>query len=206
MARALDAIRPHHAKRLSCAEAGELPGLSESHFRRLRDAYEEQGEEGLTGRRPGRVSGHGLLRKKALGRMRLSVLALRRRADKASLARLETFDAPSPRMAPHRMARGRKRATKMLTFDLARRHAHRWSRRHGEIALAHRARLRGTEKRTRLGPFRRTKPARLPSSCNPLPHPRTCGDSPLRLPRRETSRLSACPRPRGAADRSRAAH
>ena len=83
MARALDAIRPHHAKRLSCAEAGELPGLSESHFRRLRDAYEEQGEEGLTGRRPGRVSGHGLLRKKALGRMRLSVLALRRRADKA---------------------------------------------------------------------------------------------------------------------------
>ena len=35
----------------------------------------------------------------------------------------------------------RKRADKILAFDLARRHAHRRSRRHGQIALAHRARL-----------------------------------------------------------------
>ena len=105
-----------------------------------------------------------------------------------SLARLETFDAPSARMAPHRMARGRERTHEILAFDPARRHSHRRSRRHGQIALAHRARLRGTEKRTRLGPFRRTKLARLPSPRNPVhrrlwfPHPRTSGDSPLKLP------------------------
>lgn len=59
MARVLDAIRSHQAKRLSCVEAGELLGLSERHFRRLRDAYEERGEEGLIDRRRGRVSGRG---------------------------------------------------------------------------------------------------------------------------------------------------
>src|SRR5712671_4577029 len=57
MARVLDAIRSHHAKRLSCVEAGELLGMSERHFRRLRDAYEEGGEEGLIDRRRGHTSG-----------------------------------------------------------------------------------------------------------------------------------------------------
>jgi Helix-turn-helix domain len=57
MARVLDAIVSHRAKRLSCVEAGELLGMSERHFRRLRDAYEEWGEEGLIDRRRGRVSG-----------------------------------------------------------------------------------------------------------------------------------------------------
>jgi transposase len=57
MARVLDAIRSHQAKRLSCVEAGELLGMSERHFRRLRDAYEERGEEGLIDRRRGRTSG-----------------------------------------------------------------------------------------------------------------------------------------------------
>jgi transposase InsO family protein len=61
MARVMDAIRSHRAKRLSCVEAGELLGLSERHFRRLRDAYEERGEEGLIDRRRGRGSGHGAL-------------------------------------------------------------------------------------------------------------------------------------------------
>jgi transposase len=56
MARVLDAIRSHRAGRLSCVEAGELLGLSERHFRRLRDAYEDRGEEGLIDRRRGRVS------------------------------------------------------------------------------------------------------------------------------------------------------
>src|ERR1700691_1170736 len=56
MARVLDAIRSHRAGRLSCVEAGELLGLSERHFRRLRDAYEDRGEEGLVDRRRGRVS------------------------------------------------------------------------------------------------------------------------------------------------------
>src|SRR5271166_5354083 len=66
--------------------------------------------------------------------------------------------------------------------------SHRRSRRHGQIALAHRARLRGTQKRTRPRPFRRAKLARLPSSRNPvhrrlwIPYPRTSGDSPLRPP------------------------
>src|SRR5271168_1792404 len=57
MARVLDAISSHRAGRLSCVEAGELLGLSERHFRRLRDAYEDRGEEGLIDRRRGRVSG-----------------------------------------------------------------------------------------------------------------------------------------------------
>ena len=56
MARVLDAIVSHRAGRLSCVEAGELLGLSERHFRRLRDAYEDRGEEGLVDRRRGRVS------------------------------------------------------------------------------------------------------------------------------------------------------
>jgi hypothetical protein len=56
MARVLDAIVSHRARRLSCVGAGELLGLSERHFRRLRDAYEDRGEEGLVDRRRGRVS------------------------------------------------------------------------------------------------------------------------------------------------------
>jgi hypothetical protein len=46
MARVLDAIVSHRAGRVSCVTAGELQGLSERHFRRLRDAYEDRGEEG----------------------------------------------------------------------------------------------------------------------------------------------------------------
>lgn len=57
MARVLDALRLHRAKRLSCLEAGELLGLSERHFRRLRDAFDESGEEGLVDRRRGRANG-----------------------------------------------------------------------------------------------------------------------------------------------------
>jgi len=61
MARVLDAISSHHAGRLSCVEAGELLGLSERHFRRLRDAHEERGDEGLIDRRRGReFSGQSL--------------------------------------------------------------------------------------------------------------------------------------------------
>ena len=56
MARVLDAIASHRAGRLSCVEAGELLGFSERHFRRLRDAFEERGEDGLIDRRRERVS------------------------------------------------------------------------------------------------------------------------------------------------------
>jgi hypothetical protein len=57
MARIIDAIGLHRRKRLSCVEAGELLGLSERLFRRLRDAYEAHGAEGLVDRRRGRMSG-----------------------------------------------------------------------------------------------------------------------------------------------------
>ena len=100
----------------------------------------------------------------------------------------KSFGASSAGMASHRMARGRKRADEILAFDPARRHPSRRSRRHGQIALAHRARLRGIEKRTRPRPFRRAKLARIPSPRRALhrrlwfPDPRTSGDSPLRPP------------------------
>src|SRR5215204_5556496 len=57
MARIIDAIGLHQARKLSCVEAAELLGMSERHFRRLRDAYEAPGAEGIVDRRRGRVSG-----------------------------------------------------------------------------------------------------------------------------------------------------
>ena len=57
MARIIDAIGLHQAKKLSCVEAAELLGMSERHFRRLRDAYEERGAQGIVDRRRGRASG-----------------------------------------------------------------------------------------------------------------------------------------------------
>lgn len=57
MARIVDAIVSHGLKRLSCVGAAELLGMSERHFRRLRDVYEESGPEGLIDRRRGRANG-----------------------------------------------------------------------------------------------------------------------------------------------------
>jgi hypothetical protein len=57
MARVIDAIELHRKTKLSCVEAAELLGMSERHFRRLRDAYEERGAEGIIDRRRGRASG-----------------------------------------------------------------------------------------------------------------------------------------------------
>ena len=60
MARIIDAIGLHQAKKLSCVEAAELLGISERQFRRLRDArdaYEAHGAEGIVDRRRGRMSG-----------------------------------------------------------------------------------------------------------------------------------------------------
>src|SRR5215210_688979 len=57
MARIIDAIGLYRTKRLSCGEAAELLGMSERHFRRLRDAYEAHGAEGIVDRRRGRASG-----------------------------------------------------------------------------------------------------------------------------------------------------
>src|SRR3954465_1299451 len=57
MARIMDAIELHRKKKLSCVEAAELLGMSERHFRRLRDAYEAHGAEGIVDRRRGGAAG-----------------------------------------------------------------------------------------------------------------------------------------------------
>ena len=56
MARIVDAIGSYHRRELSCLEAAELLGMSERHFRRLRDRYEAEGAEGIIDRRRGRAS------------------------------------------------------------------------------------------------------------------------------------------------------
>src|SRR4029450_2783369 len=57
MARIIDAIGLHQARKLSCVEAGAFLGMSERHFGRPRDASEERGAEGIIDRRRGRASG-----------------------------------------------------------------------------------------------------------------------------------------------------
>src|SRR5437762_5927211 len=57
MSRYLDGIHGYRRGSLNCMEAAELLGISERHFRRLRDLYEAEGAEGLIDRRRGRVSG-----------------------------------------------------------------------------------------------------------------------------------------------------
>ncbi len=57
MARYLEALSRYRAGALSCVEAAEFLGISERHFRRLRDVYEAEGAEGLIDKRRGRASG-----------------------------------------------------------------------------------------------------------------------------------------------------
>jgi transposase len=57
VARIVEAVGRHRSGRLSCSEAAEVLGISERHFRRLRDRCEAEGAEGLIDRRRGRVSG-----------------------------------------------------------------------------------------------------------------------------------------------------
>lgn len=56
MARLLEGLERYRAGRLSCVEAAEFLGISERHFRRLRDRYEAEGAEGVIDRRRGRAS------------------------------------------------------------------------------------------------------------------------------------------------------
>lgn len=56
MARIVDAIGRVREKRLGCVEAAELLGISERHFRRLRDAYLEGGAEAIIDKRRGRAA------------------------------------------------------------------------------------------------------------------------------------------------------
>ena len=57
MARVIEAIGRYRKGELSCLEAAAALGMSERHFRRLRDRYEEDGAEGLVDRRLGKASG-----------------------------------------------------------------------------------------------------------------------------------------------------
>ena len=57
MARIVDAIASHRSRKLSCVDAALLLGISERHFRRLRDVYEAEGAEGIIDQRRGRASG-----------------------------------------------------------------------------------------------------------------------------------------------------
>ena len=56
MARIVEAIGRWRSGALSCVEAAEALGMSERHFRRLRDRYEAAGAEGIVDRRLGRAS------------------------------------------------------------------------------------------------------------------------------------------------------
>ena len=56
MARIVNAIGSYHRGELSCLAAAELLGISERHFRRLRDCYEAEGAEGIIDHRRGRAS------------------------------------------------------------------------------------------------------------------------------------------------------
>jgi transposase len=57
MARIVEAIGRYRTGALSCVEAAAVLGMSERHFRRLRDRYEAEGVEGLVDRRLDRASG-----------------------------------------------------------------------------------------------------------------------------------------------------
>jgi len=46
-ARYIEGLERYRSGRLSCGESAELPGVSERHFRRLRDRYEAEEAEGL---------------------------------------------------------------------------------------------------------------------------------------------------------------
>src|SRR5271157_285278 len=85
------------------------------------------------------------------------------------------------------MAEWRSCADEILAVDLAQGHAFAGSRRQGQIALAHRTRLRGAERRTRISSLRRSRLAWLSPPRDTLHRSlrlsdlRTGGDSPLSL-------------------------
>src|SRR5271168_2426154 len=85
------------------------------------------------------------------------------------------------------MAEWRSCADEILAFDLAQGHAFAGSRRQGQTALAHRTRLRGAERRTRISSLRRSRLAWLSPPRDTLHRSlrlsdlRTGSDSPLSL-------------------------
>lgn len=57
MARIVEAVGLYKTGKVTCEQAAEWLGVSERHFRRLRDRYESEGAEGIIDRRRGRASG-----------------------------------------------------------------------------------------------------------------------------------------------------
>jgi transposase len=57
MARIVEAVGLYKTGKVTCEVAAEWLGVSERHFRRLRDRYEAEGAEGIIDRRRGRASG-----------------------------------------------------------------------------------------------------------------------------------------------------
>lgn len=56
MARIVEAVTRYRSGVIGCREAAECLGMSERHFRRLRDRYEAEGAEGIADKRLGRAS------------------------------------------------------------------------------------------------------------------------------------------------------
>ena len=119
------------------------------------------------------------------------------------------------RMAADRVARGRERADQILALDPCRKTSPSASGRPRQAALAHRARLSGTQAGGRARAFRGARMARLPSPRHAvhrrlrIPDLRAGDDSPLRTSFRHAVPELAVPdgyRPRGAADPARASH
>jgi Winged helix-turn helix len=147
MARVIDAIELHRKKKLSCVEAGALLGMSERHFRRLRDAYEAHGAEGIIDRRRGRASG----RRAGVDEIAWVIEAFRTRyfdftakhfheaiqgramADGTPFGRSYTWTksvlqlrglvSKAPKRAAHRKKRARRPLPGMLVFQDGSRHA-----------------------------------------------------------------------------------
>ena len=55
MARIVEAVTRYRSGVIGCREAAECLGMSERHFRRLRDRYEAQRAEGIADKRLGRA-------------------------------------------------------------------------------------------------------------------------------------------------------
>lgn len=60
MSRYLDGLHRYRTGAWTCAQAAEFLGISERHFRRLRDRYDAEGAEGLIDRRRERNTGRGV--------------------------------------------------------------------------------------------------------------------------------------------------
>src|SRR5271166_2555687 len=124
---------------------------------------------------------------------------LRRRAGSARASRLLAFAPLCRRMAPRRMAAGRKRADQILALEPVGGYVPRDARGNCQTALADRARLSGTHAGTRARSLRRTRLARLSPPHGALrrglriPGLRTESDSPLR--RQNPAHPSASPIP-----------